>query len=86
VPVSLERRDLAMECGDAGRFANAENLLSQSARFLLDLDEARALVDAMEAQVRSTWYAVARAAGVSERDCERIASAFAYPGFRQSKT
>jgi serine/threonine-protein kinase HipA len=83
VPVSLERRDLAMECGDAGRFANAENLLSQSARFLLDLDEARALIDAMQAQVRRSWYAIARAAGVSERDCEKIASAFAYPGFDQ---
>lgn len=83
VPVSPERRDLAMECGDAGRYANAENLLSQSARFLLDAGEARALVDAMEAHVRGTWYAVARAAGVSERDCERIASAFAYPGFRE---
>jgi serine/threonine-protein kinase HipA len=83
VPISMERRDLAMECGDAGRYANAENLLSQSARFLLDGGEARALVDAMEAQVRGTWYAVARAAGVSERDCERIGSAFAYPGFRQ---
>jgi len=83
VPVSLERRDLAMECGDAGRFANAENLLSQSARFLLDGVEARALVDAMEAQVRSSWYAMARAAGVSERDCDKIASAFAYPGFRE---
>jgi serine/threonine-protein kinase HipA len=83
VPVSLERRDLAMECGDAGRFANAENLLSQSARFLLDGVEARTLVDAMEAQVRSSWYAMARAAGVSERDCDKIASAFAYPGFRE---
>jgi serine/threonine-protein kinase HipA len=82
VPVSLERRDLAMECGDAGRFANAENLLSQCARFLLDLDEARALVDAMHAQVRGSWYAIARAAGVSTRDCDKIASAFAYPGFR----
>ena len=86
VPVSLERRDLAMECGDAGRYANAQNLLSQGARFLLDGGEARALVDAMEAQVRGNWYAVARAAGVSERDCERIAPAFAYPGFRQSPT
>jgi serine/threonine-protein kinase HipA len=83
VPVSMERRDLAMECGDAGRFANAENLLSQSARFLLDTDEARALVDAMEAQVRGSWYASARAAGVTERDCEVISRAFAYPGFRQ---
>lgn len=81
VPVSLERRELAMECGDAGRYANAENLLSQSARFLLDAREARALVDAMEAQVRGSWYAVARAAGISERDCDKIASAFAYPGF-----
>lgn len=86
VPVSLERRDLAMECGDAGRYANAKNLLSQSARFLLDAGEARALVDAMEARVRGSWYAVVRAASVSERDCERIASAFAYPGFRQSRT
>jgi serine/threonine-protein kinase HipA len=81
VPVSMERRDLAMECGDAGRFANAENLLSQSARFLLDAGEAWALVDAMEAQVRGSWYALARSAGVSERDCQKIASAFAYPGF-----
>jgi serine/threonine-protein kinase HipA len=83
VPISMERRDLAMECGDAGRFANADNLLSQSARFLLTPDEAGALVDAMETQVRATWYGTARAAGVSERDCERIATAFAYPGFRQ---
>ena len=85
VPVSIERRDLALECGDAGRFANAHNLLSQSARFLLEPGEAAAMIDAMEAQVRGTWYATARAAGVSERDCERIATAFAYPGFRQQQ-
>lgn len=83
VPVSLERRDLAMECGDAGRFANAENLLSQSARFLLDMDQARALVDSMEAQVLGSWYAIARSASVSARDCDKIATAFAYPGFRE---
>ena len=82
VPVSLERRDLAMACGDTGRFANAANLLSQSARFLLEAAQARAMLDALEAQVRGTWYATARAAGVSERDCARIAPAFAYPGFR----
>jgi len=75
-----------MECGDAGRYANAENLLSQSARFLLAAGEARALVDEMEAQVRASWYAIARAAGVSARDCDKIAIAFAYPGFRQSLT
>ncbi|MEP7057367.1 MAG: HipA domain-containing protein [Caldimonas sp.] len=85
VPVSMERRDLALECGDAGRFANAGNLLSQSARFLLEPGEAAAMIDAMEAQLRGTWYATARAAGVSERDCERIAPAFAYPGFRHQQ-
>lgn len=85
VPVSMERRDLALACGDAGRFANAYNLLSQSARFLLQPGEAAAMIDATEAQVRSTWYATARAAGVSERDCARIATAFTYPGFRQQQ-
>ncbi len=34
-PVSAERRDLALDCGDGGRYANVGNLLSQSARFLL---------------------------------------------------
>ncbi len=80
-PVSIERRDLALECGDAGRVANANNLLSQCARFLLDRDGARSIVETMEAQVRSTWFAAAKAAGVSDRDCDRIAGAFAYPGF-----
>jgi len=84
VPVSMERRDLAMECGDAGRFANASNLLSQSARFLLERGEATAIIDAMEEQVRGGWYATSRASGVSERDCEQIARAFAYAGFRQT--
>lgn len=82
-PISLERRDLAMTCGDTGRFASDENLLSQSARFLLERPQAEGIVAAMEEQVRAMWYATARGAGVSERDCERIASAFAYPGFRQ---
>ena len=85
VPASMERRDLALACGDAGRFANANNLLSQSARFLLEPAEAAAMIDAMQAQVRGTWYATARAAGVSERDCVRIAGAFVYPGFRQQQ-
>jgi len=81
-PVSIERRDLAMSSGDRGRYANADNLLSQCARFLLTRAEARALIDTMEAQVRARWYATARAAGVSEGDCEHIAGAFAYAGFR----
>ena len=84
VPVSIEHRDLAMECGDAGRFANASNLLSQSARFLLAREDAAATIAAMEDQVRSTWYATARGAGVSQKDCEQISRAFSYPGFSQT--
>lgn len=79
--VSLEHRDLALICGDAGRYANAKNLLTQSARFLLQDDEAKRIVLAMRDRVKATWYDVARAEGVSEKDCGRISGAFAYPGF-----
>ena len=81
-PISIERHDLALDCGDWGRYANAENLLSQSARFLLEPDEARKTIDEMEQNVKNNWYDIARREGVTEKDCERIASAFAYPGFR----
>jgi len=81
-PVSLERRDLAMTAGDAGRYAQAENLLSQSARFLLSPEEAKGVIDAMQAAVKNRWYEVARRAGVSEQECQRISGAFVYPGFR----
>jgi len=81
-PVSTERRDLALDCGDWGRYANAENLLSQSARFLLEPDEARKIIDEIEQTVKKHWYDIARRVGVTEKDCEKIASAFSYPGFR----
>jgi len=84
-PVSLEQRDLALICGDQGRFANADNLLSQCERFLLTRPEAEAIVVEMEQRVRDTWYDVLRAAGVSERDCDLLKGAFAYPGFRQTR-
>jgi serine/threonine-protein kinase HipA len=79
--ISLEHMDLAVICGDEGRFANARNLLSQSARFLLSSDEAKRLVAEMRDRVKGTWYEVARSVGVSEKDCERISGAFAHPGF-----
>jgi serine/threonine-protein kinase HipA len=77
MPISLERRDLALACGDMGRYAHAENLLSQSPRFLLEPDEARAIIDKMEQTVRYRWYEIARREGVSEKDCETIRPAFA---------
>ncbi|MGH8863524.1 MAG: type II toxin-antitoxin system HipA family toxin [Burkholderiales bacterium] len=81
-PISLERRDLALACGDMGRYAHADNLLSQSARFLVNTDEARQIIDTMEHAVNNQWYESARREGVSEKDCETIAGAFGYEGFR----
>ena len=51
-------------------------------RFLLDRAEAESMIDDMERTVLSRWYDIARAEGVSDQDCDRISSAFAYPGFR----
>lgn len=82
--VSIERRDLAMECGDFGRFANLHNLLSQSRRFHLHPDEAKTILEEIEAVVRHFWYDTARACGVTEEDCRKIEGAFAYRGFRQN--
>ncbi|MCF8079894.1 MAG: HipA domain-containing protein [Desulfobacterales bacterium] len=82
MPISIERRDLALTCGDLGRYAHAQNMLSQSARFHLKHEEAEAIIDAMEERVKTTWYETARREGVSEQDCETISTAFAYPGFR----
>jgi serine/threonine-protein kinase HipA len=81
VPVSIEHRDLAMECGDQGRYANAKNILSQHARFLLSEEEAQRIVNDMKAQVQATWYETLRASGVSENDAEALRGAFVYPGF-----
>jgi serine/threonine-protein kinase HipA len=78
---SLARRDLALDCGDLGRFANAKNLHSQHARFLLGADEAKSIIDDIAALVKSQWYTVCRASGVNEADAGKIASAFVYEGF-----
>ena len=78
--VSLDRRDLALVCGDQGRFANAKNILSQHSRFLLQKDEAEKIIADTRDQV-GRWYDIVRACGVSEKDAETIRGAFIYPGF-----
>lgn len=80
-PVSQERRDLALDCGDQGRYANAKNILSQHARFLLDRAEAERVVNDMKARVETSYYETLRANGVSEKDAETIRDAFVYAGF-----
>jgi serine/threonine-protein kinase HipA len=79
--VGQDRRDLAMVCGDKGRFANAANILSQHARFLLERDDAGKIIADTTEQVANTWYDTVRECGVSVQDAETIRSAFVYPGF-----
>ena len=82
--ISQDHRDLAMECGDQGRFANESNIVSQHARFLLNLDEAMSIVTTMKDQIEKTWYSTVRACGVRENDAEAIRGAFVYPGFSRN--
>jgi serine/threonine-protein kinase HipA len=79
--ISRERRDLAMACGAAGRFANRKNLLSQHGRFLLAEEEAAGIVDGIVSRVGKAWRPIMRQAGVSAADCDAIAGAFLYEGF-----
>ena len=78
--VAQERRDLAMQAGDLGRFANVKNVLSQHARFLLDKEEAEKIVADMR-EAMGHRHNTVRACGVSENDAETIRGASLYPGF-----
>ncbi|HEX7072469.1 MAG TPA: HipA domain-containing protein [Hyphomicrobiaceae bacterium] len=78
--VALDRRDLAMDCGPAGRYANKANLIGAAGRFLLGQDEAAAIFARVTETVRGQWHATMRRAGVNDRDCDAIASAFLYDG------
>lgn len=78
--MSASRRDLAMTCGPDGRWANRVNLLGSAGRFLLDDARAEAVFDRITATIRSSWLAVMRDNGVSERDCDRVRHAILYDG------
>lgn len=82
--VSQDRRDLAMECGRSGRFANAANILSEHARFLLAREEAEKIVYGMREQVERTWHKTVLSSGVSAKDADTIRGAFVYPGFSRT--
>jgi len=78
--LSLDRRDLAMDCGSSGRFANRSNILSAAGRFLLPPEDADAIFTRVTDTVRNSWYATLRQAGVSDRDCDALRGAFLYQG------
>jgi serine/threonine-protein kinase HipA len=81
-PVSTQNRDLALTCGDYGRSASAQNLVTQCIRFHVTPNDAVKIIDDMEQIVKTRWHAIARTEGVTEQDCERIRTAFEYDGFR----
>ncbi len=76
---SREAPWLAMDCGIRGRQASRDNLLSGAGRFLLARPEAEAILDAVFRTVGACWRDAMREAGVSLRDEEAIATAFAPP-------
>ncbi len=50
------------------------------------LRDARNTIDVIEKTITDRWYDIARRVGVTEKDCEGIADAFVYPGFRLETT
>jgi serine/threonine-protein kinase HipA len=78
---ALERRDLALVCGERGRVATAANLISQAPRFAFTRDDARHLIDELHAVVAARWRGYVLERGGSPRDVDAIESAFNYPGF-----
>ncbi len=73
--VSKERRDLALTVGRHGRVASLYNVVSESPRFGLSVEEARKVFDQVVDAVRG-WQERFRQRAVSERDVELMAPAF----------
>ena len=67
-----------------GRYANAKNILSQHARFLLDKDEAEKIVNDMKAQVDATWYETVRPAVFRKKTPRPFAGPSSIRDFRYS--
>ncbi len=79
--ISLERRDLALECGPLGRMARRDNLVAGAPRFGLGPDDAAHIIDEMKQTVAKHWRAEVRRLGGTEGDCALIEPAFVYAGF-----
>lgn len=79
--VSVERRDLALECGPWGRMARRDNLVAGASRFGLEPDRAGFIIDEMKKTVAEQWRTEVRRHGGTLGDCAVIESAFVYDGF-----
>jgi serine/threonine-protein kinase HipA len=80
----LDDRRLAMECGRFGRVARRDNIVSQSVRFGLRVDEANGIIDEMKTIVELNWRAEILRNGGSSHDCDAVEAAFLAPGFEYS--
>jgi serine/threonine-protein kinase HipA len=80
-PSHSQERDLAMRVGNWHRRASRANVMSQCNYFQLSDADAGRIVDELHGIVSSRWRDHLLAAGVTENDCDRVASAFVPPGF-----
>lgn len=78
---SVERRDLALECGPFGRMARRDNLLRGAPRFGIEPDQAGAIIDEIKQTVAAQWRGEVRRHGGTAGDCAVIEPAFVYRGF-----
>lgn len=78
---SIERRDLALECGPFGRMARRDNLLAGAPRFGVEPDRAGAVIDEIKETIARYWRADVMRLGGTPGDCSVIEPAFVYPGF-----
>lgn len=74
-------RFLALSIGSGNRAATKENLFSELERFMIGTEEAEAIVSTLSTTIEQRWYAICRANGLPEGDCERIRLAFVNEGF-----
>ena len=78
--LAVDRRDLALECGNLGRHANRTNIVGGHGRFYLEPGEAERIFDDIADTVRVGWLPHMRRIGVTDADCTRISRAFLYEG------
>ena len=79
--ISVERRDLALECGPFGRMARRDNLVGAAPRFGIEPEQATGIIDEMKQTVTQHWRTEMRRRGCTEGECTLIEPAFAYAGF-----
>jgi serine/threonine-protein kinase HipA len=77
-PQMAIERHLHLGVGKQGRLATLTNAMSESGRFGLTPNKAKAIIERISAVVRE-WRTVFNELGVSDTECDKVASAFRKP-------